>query len=230
MPVIDMSLEQSPLGGRVERAGRALGLVETGGAEVLRDAHEEVTRFVHIEARAEDRLEGLVLLVGGDGGEQLGMADLDPAFVERELHGVGKFGERQTTIKLGPGPSETPCRLGAIVLAGREVADGGIGLLGFRRIIAVVIFSDRGVEGLLIGHLANDDGHFSIGAVGFEAGPVAAFAGDDGVDLALRTQQDRLQHSAEADRGYKLVMLFPIEITAGVIPLRDEGERQRGAG
>ena len=167
MSVVDMGLEQGPLGGRVERAGRALGLVETGGAKILRDAHEEVARLAHIEARAEDRLEGLVLLVGGDGGEQLGMADLDPAFVEREFHGVGELGERQTTIELRPGPSETPCRLGAIVLACREVADGGIGLLGFRRIVAVVIFSDRGVQGLLIGHLTDDDGHFTIGAVSF---------------------------------------------------------------
>jgi hypothetical protein len=113
-PVVDMGLEEDALRSRVERAGGAFGLVETGGREVLRDAHEQLARLGHIEAGLQDRVEGLVLLVPGDGGEQLGMADLDPAFIERELGGVAEFGERQPAIELGPGPAESPGGFGAV--------------------------------------------------------------------------------------------------------------------
>ncbi|MCY1172394.1 hypothetical protein D9M73_125290 [compost metagenome] len=228
MPLIDMGLEKGSLRSRVERASDALGLVEAGTAQVLRDAHEQLACLGDVEAGGQDRFERFVLLVAGNGREQFGVPDLDPAFIERELDGVGEVGERQTAIELGPGPAQSPRGFGTVTLARREVADGGIRLLSFRRVVPVVILGDRGFERFLIGHLADDDRHLRLGAIGFQGRPVAALAGDDGEAVALRTKQHGLEYAAQADRLDEILMLFAVEVAAGIIPLYDPGERQRG--
>ena len=163
--VVDMSFEKRALRGRVERAARAFTFVEARAAEMLRDAHKQFARLVHIESGFQDRIEGLVLLVAGNRSEQFSMAELDPAFVERGFDHLGEIGERKAAIELIARPSEPPYGLGPVALARGKVADSGIRLLGLGRIVTIVVLGDRGFEGFLVRHLADDDWHFAVGAV-----------------------------------------------------------------
>lgn len=201
--------------------------------EVLRDPHQQIAVLSDVEARGEDRLQRLLLLVGGNGGEQFGMAELDPALVKRRLDGPGQAGKRQAAIELGFGPTEATGGLGAVVLARGKNANGRIGLLGFRGIVAHVVLVDRRLESLLVGHLADDDRHLALRPEGFERRPVATSTRNDQVRiirLLRRTDQYGLEHPAQPQRSNKFVMLAAVEIATGVISGPDAGERQRGDG
>ncbi|PNP99855.1 hypothetical protein A8G00_18215 [Sphingobium sp. SA916] len=118
-----MRFEERALGRGIEGTGHAFGLVEAGAGEILRDTHQEITRLRDVEARAEDRFQRLVLLVGGDGCEQFGVPHLDPALIQGKFHGFREVGQRKAAIKLGLGPAKAPGGLGAVVMASGEDTD-----------------------------------------------------------------------------------------------------------
>jgi hypothetical protein len=201
--------------------------------EILGDPHQQVAGLPDVETGGEDRLQRFLLLVGGNGGEQFGMTQLDPALVERVLDRLAEASERETAIELGFRPPEPASGFAAIVLAGGKNADRRIGLLGFRSIVAHVVLVDRRLEGLLVSHLADDDGDFALGPKGLERRTVATPPGDDEIAIAcLRggTNEYRLEHSAQPQRYHELVMLSAVEIAARIISGADAGERQRGGG
>lgn len=217
---IEPLVAQGPLGCRIERAGRAFGLVERGGSEVLRNAHQQVARFGHVEARVQDRLERLFLLVAGDGREEFGMADLDAPLVEGRFNHLGKLGQRETAIELGPGPAKPTGSFGAITPAGGENLDRGVGLLGLRRFVADVVFYDSGFERFLIGQFADVGRDQGLGPQRFQAGAMAAFASHQLKEFLVvwdRPDEHRLQNTLQADRCDELVVLLPVEIAARVI-------------
>ncbi len=87
--VVDMGLEERALGCGIIGAPGAFTFVKTGGRKVLCHTLEKLLCLGDVELGRKDGFESLVLLVLRHRGEQFGMADLDPAFIQR---GFDRFG------------------------------------------------------------------------------------------------------------------------------------------
>ncbi len=198
----------------------------------MRDAHQQFAGLADVEAGFEDRIEGLFLLVGRNGGEQLGVPDLDPPFIERQFDRVREACKRETAIQLCARPTQATNGLGAIIVTGGKDANSGIGLLGFGRIVAHIIFVDGSFERFLVGHLTDDDGYFRFGSKGFERGLVPAPTYDNLVCVIrrrCRPHQHGLDHSPKAKGFDKFVELLPVEIAAWIVTGSDAREWDHGS-
>ncbi len=116
-------------------------------------------------------------------------------------------------------------RLLGVAVIGDELA------IAFRfldrvEVLALDVLEQGDLERLGIGKIAHDHRHFVESRLLGRA--PAPLAGDDLVAMAVRPDQDRLEHAARLDRGGELVERLLVEMAARLVEMRlDAGHRHQ---